>query len=150
MLFRSLGTYAIVTVGRIANQAELVKQAYGLRSAHFSEMSGGEVNPTELVSLFINQGGTFAEGIQIAQQAIAGSCSMLLLTGTGVYAARDRLGRTPIILGRKDGSYAATLETCAFPNLGYETVRDLGPGEIVRLTPEGVEVVALQIGRAHV
>ncbi|MCL4180371.1 MAG: amidophosphoribosyltransferase [Verrucomicrobia bacterium] len=138
-----LGTYAIVTVGRIANQAELVKQAYGLRSAHFSEMSGGEVNPTELVSLFINQGGTFAEGIQIAQQAIAGSCSMLLLTGTGVYAARDKLGRTPIILGRKDGAYAATLETCAFPNLGYETVRDLGPGEIVRLTPEGVEVVAL-------
>ena len=145
-----LGTYAIVTVGRIANQAELVKQAYGLRSAHFSEMSGGEVNPTELVSLFINQGGTFAEGIQIAQQAIAGSCSMLLLTGTGVYAARDRLGRTPIILGRKDGSYAATLETCAFPNLGYETVRDLGPGEIVRLTPEGVEVVALPGHRCQI
>ena len=138
-----LGNYAIVTVGRIANTAELVKKAYGLRSAHFSEMSGGEVNPTELVALYINQGATFAEGIEIAQNAIDGSCSMLLLTDKGVYAARDKLGRTPIILGQKAGAYAATMESCAFPNLGYETLRDLGPGEIVRLTPEGVETVAL-------
>ena len=101
--------------------AELVKKAYGLRSAHFSEMSGAEINPTELVALYINQGATFAEGIQIAQDAIDGSCSMLLLTDEGVYAARDKLGRTPIILGQKAGAYAATLETCAFPNLGYET-----------------------------
>ncbi|MCX6916609.1 MAG: amidophosphoribosyltransferase [Verrucomicrobia bacterium] len=121
-----LGNYAIVTVGRIANLAELVKKAYGLRSAHFSEMSGAEINPTELVALYINQG-----------------ASMLLLTDDGVYAARDKLGRTPIILGHKAGAYAATLETCAFPNLGYETLRDLGPGEIVRLTPEGAEPVAL-------
>ncbi|HOX57547.1 MAG TPA: amidophosphoribosyltransferase [Candidatus Paceibacterota bacterium] len=138
-----LGNYAIVTVGRIANLAELVKKAFGLRSAHFSEMSGAEVNPTELVALYINQGATFAEGIQIAQEAIAGSCSLLLLTDGGVYAARDKLGRTPMILGRKAGAYAATLESCAFPNLGYETVRELGPGEIVRLTPEGIEPVAL-------
>ena len=102
-------------------------------------MSGGEINPTELVALYINQGATFAEGIEIAQDAIDGSCSMLLLTDEGVYAARDKLGRTPIILGQKAGAYAATMETCAFPNLGYETLRDLGPGEIVRLTPEGVE-----------
>lgn len=138
-----LGNYAIVTVGRIANTAELVKKAFGLRSAHFSEMNGGEVNPTELVALYINQGATFAEGIEIAQNAITGSCSMLLLTEKGVYAARDKLGRTPVILGQKAGAYAATLETCAFPNLGYETLRELGPGEIVRLTPDGVEVVAL-------
>jgi len=138
-----LGTYAIVTVGRIANQAALVKQAYALRSAHFSEMSGGEINPTELVALFINQGATFAEGIEIAQNAIDGSCSILLLTENGVYAARDQRGRTPIILGQKAGAYAATMESCAFPNLGYETVRDLGPGEIVHLTPEGVETVSL-------
>ena len=145
-----LGNYAIVTVGRIANLAELVKKAFGLRSAHFSEMSGAEINPTELVALYINQGATFAEGIQIAQEAIAGSCSMLLLTDEGVYAARDKLGRTPIILGQKAGAYAATMETCAFPNLGYETLRDLGPGEIVRLTPEGVEPVALPRSRCQI
>ncbi|HOC00872.1 MAG TPA: amidophosphoribosyltransferase [Verrucomicrobiota bacterium] len=138
-----LGNYAIVTVGRIANTAELVKQIYGLRAAHFSEMSGGEVNPTELVALFINQGATFAEGIQIAQNAIVGSCSILLLTDGGVYAARDKLGRTPIILGQKPGAYAATIESCALPNLGYEPLRDLGPGEVVRMTPEGVEVLSL-------
>ena len=145
-----LGNYAIVTVGRIANLADLVKQVYGLRAAHFSEMSGGEINPTELVALFINQGATFAEGIAIAQQAIAGSCSLLLLTEKGVYAARDKLGRTPIVLGQKDGAWAVTLESCAFPNLGYETVRDLGPGEIVRLTPDGVEVLALPGHRCQV
>ncbi|HRZ37473.1 MAG TPA: amidophosphoribosyltransferase, partial [Candidatus Paceibacterota bacterium] len=138
-----LGNYAIVTVGRIANTAELVRQIYGLRAAHFSEMSGGEVNPTELVALFINQGATFAEGIQIAQNAIVGSCSILLLTDGGVYAARDKLGRTPIILGQKPGAYAATIESCALPNLGYEPLRDLGPGEVVRMTPEGVEVLSL-------
>jgi amidophosphoribosyltransferase len=145
-----LGTYAIVTVGRIANAAELVKKAYRLRSAHFSEMSGGEVNPTELAALYINQGATFGEGIEIAQNAIAGSCSMLLLTDKGIYAARDRLGRTPIIIGHKPGAYAATMESCAFPNLGYETLRELGPGEIVRLTPEGVEGIALPGHRCQV
>ncbi len=138
-----LGTYAIVTVGRIANAAELVQKAYGLRSAHFSEMSGGEVNATELVALFINQGATFAEGIEIAQNAISGSCSMLLLTDKGIYAARDKLGRTPVIIGQKPGSYAATMETCAFPNLGFEPVKELGPGEVVLMTPDGIETVTL-------
>ncbi len=144
-----LGNYAIVTVGRIANSAELVRKMYSLRSAHFSEMSGGEVNPTELVALYINQGATFAEGIEIAQNAIEGSCSMLLLTDKGIYAARDRLGRTPIVIGQKAGAYAAAMESCAFPNLDYEGVRDLGPGEIVRLTPEGVESVALPGSRCQ-
>jgi amidophosphoribosyltransferase len=144
-----LGNYAIVTVGRIANAAELVRKAYSLRSAHFSEMSGTEINPTELAALYINQGATFAEGIEIAQNAIAGSCSMLLLTDKGVYAARDKLGRTPLVLGRKPGAYAATMESCTFPNLGYEPFRDLGPGEIVRLTPEGVETVALPRSRCQ-
>jgi amidophosphoribosyltransferase len=143
MIGSHLGNYAIVTVGRIANAAELIKQAYAIRSAHFSEMSGGEVNPTELIAHYINQGASFVEGIEIAQNAIEGSCSLLLLTDRGVYAARDKLGRTPVVLGQKAGSYAATLESCAFPNLGYTPLRDLGPGEIVRLTPEGVEVLAL-------
>ncbi len=145
-----LGNYAIVTVGRIANAAELVKKAYGLRSAHFSEMSGQEVNPTELVALYINQGSTFAEGIEIAQEAIAGSCSLLLLTDKGIYAARDKLGRTPIVLGQKEGAYAASMESCAFPNLGYETLRDLGPGEVVRLTAEGVETMTLPRSRCQI
>lgn len=144
-----LGNYAIVTVGRIANTAELVRKVYGLRSAHFSELEGGEVNPTELVALYINQGSTFAEGIEIAQNAIDGSCSILLLTDKGVYAARDKLGRTPIIIGQKTGAFAATMESCAFPNLGYEYVRDLGPGEIVLLTPEGVQTVSLPRSRCQ-
>ena len=138
-----LGTYAIVTVGRIANLAELVKQ--GVWPA-LDALLGDERRrdqPDRTGGLLINQGATFAEGIQIAQEAIEGSCSMLLLTDDGIYAARDKLGRTPVVIGQKAGAYAATMETCAFPNLGYETVRDLGPGEIVRLTPDGVEAVAL-------
>jgi len=145
-----LGTYAIVTVGRIANAPELIKQVFGLRATHFSEMSGGELNPTELVAILINQGATFAEGIAIAQQAIVGSCSMLLLTDHGLYAARDRLGRTPVILGQKEGAWAVTMETCALPNLHYEAVRDLGPGEVVRLTPDGVEQVSLPGSRCQI
>ena len=145
-----LGNYAIVTVGRISNIAELVQKIYGLRSAHFSEMSGGEVNPTELVALLINQGATFAQGIEIAQNAIVGSCSMLLLTDNGLYAARDKLGRTPLIIGHKPGVFAATMETCAFPNLGYQIYRELGPGEIARVTAEGVETVALARHRCQI
>ncbi|HUU09344.1 MAG TPA: amidophosphoribosyltransferase [Phycisphaerae bacterium] len=134
-----LGVYAIVTVGVICNAAELARKAYGKRTTHFSEMGGGGVNPTELVATLINQEATFTDGIERAQSLIEGSCSMLLLTEQGIYAARDRLGRTPIVIGRKDGAYAATLETCAFPNLGYEIERYLGPGEVVLLTEEGVE-----------
>lgn len=145
-----LGNYAIVTVGRIANQAELVQKIYALRSAHFSEMSGGEVNPTELVALLINQGSTFAEGIEIAQNAIEGSCSILLLTDNGVYAARDKMGRTPIIIGQKAGCYAVTMESCAFPNLDYDVLRELGPGEVVKLTPDAIEPVALPRHRCQV
>jgi amidophosphoribosyltransferase len=150
MIGSHLGNYAIVTVGRISNTAELLRKVYALRSAHFSEMSGGEVNPTELVSVLINQGSSFAAGIEIAQNAIEGSCSLLLLTGDAIYAARDRLGRTPIIIGRKKGAYAATMESCAFPNLGYEIERELGPGEIVRLTPDGAETVTLPRTRCQI
>jgi amidophosphoribosyltransferase len=133
-----LGTYAIVTVGKINNLDQLFTRA-SERGVHFSEMSRGGVNPTELVATLINEGSTFTEGIQNAQEKIDGSCTMLLLTGDRLFAARDRLGRTPIVIGEKPGSYAATLETCAFPNLGYEITRYLGPGEIVRLTEDGIE-----------
>ena len=136
-----LGMYAIVTVGVVKNVSELVSQALGKRE-HFSEMSGGQVNPTELVATLINQEATFEDGIRSAQEAIKGSCSILLLTDHGVYAARDRLGRTPVIIGQKEGACAATLETCAFPNLGYTEARRLGPGEIVRLTEDGIELLS--------
>lgn len=137
-----LGTYAIVTVGVINNADALAKKAVGKRNTHFSEMSGNEINPTEIVATLINQEETFAQGIQRAQEEIIGSCSLLLLTKKGIYAARDRYGRTPVIIGKGPHGYAATTETCAFPNLGYEVVRDLGPGEVVFLTADRCEQMA--------
>ncbi len=134
-----LGVYAIVTVGAVKNAERLAREAFKKRATHFSEMSGGVINPTELVAMLINQEATFEEGIRRAQQQIEGSCSILLLTDDGIYAARDRVGRTPVVIGRKEGAYAASFETCAFPNLGYEIDRYLGPGEVVRMTAEGVE-----------
>jgi len=136
-----LGDYAIVTVGKVANADALAARAFQRRSTHFAELSGAEINPTEIVATLINEGGSFAEGLTIAQERIEGSCSILLLTREGIYAARDRLGRTPIVIGRKDGAWAATLETCAFPNLDYEIDRYLGPGEVVRITSAGVEQI---------
>lgn len=134
-----LGNYAIVTVGIIRNIEELVKKAFREKKIHFRDMSGGEINPTELVATLINQESTFVDGIRSAQDAIEGSCSLLLLTEEGVYAARDKLGRTPIVIGEKEGSYSASMETCAFPNLEYKIKQYLGPGEIVLLKHDGIE-----------
>jgi amidophosphoribosyltransferase len=140
LLIRShLGNYSIATVGVIKNVDELVVRAFQGKSLHFSEMRGGEINPTELVAAIINQKDTFEDGLQSVWELIKGSCSILILTDDAVLAARDKLGRTPIVLGKKPGAFAASLETCAFPNLGYEVDRYIGPGEIVKLTPEGVE-----------
>lgn len=134
-----LGTFGIVTVGRINNILELEGRALKKRQ-HFSENTGsGETNPTELVSMLICEADSFEAGIETAQQAIQGSCSLLLLTARGIYAARDRLGRTPIVIGRKNGAYAAASESSAFPNLGYEIDRFLGPGEIGVITPDGYD-----------
>ncbi|MGD9287976.1 MAG: amidophosphoribosyltransferase [Desulfobacterales bacterium] len=133
-----LGTFAIVTVCKINNITELTQKALG-QKLHFAEMGSGETNPTELVAMLICSKESFEAGIRHVQQAIKGSCSMLVLTKDGIYAARDKLGRTPVIVGKKDGGYAASSESCAFPNLGYETEKYLGPGEIVLLTAEGVE-----------
>lgn len=135
------GAYAIVTVGKVDNHDELVREALKKTGVHFSEMTGSEVNPTQLVAHLIDQGTTFAEGIEFAQDQIDGSCSILILTEEEVYAARDKLGRTPLIIGKKEGARAVTFETCALPNLGYEAERYLGPGEIVRMTEDGVEQV---------
>ena len=131
-----LGTFAIVTVCKIHNIDELATQALK-NKMHFSEMSGGETSPTELIAMLICEEESYEEGIQKAQEAIKGSCSMLLLTENGIYVARDRLGRTPIVIGKKDGAFAAASESCAFANLGYEFDKYLGPGEIVLMTAEG-------------
>jgi amidophosphoribosyltransferase len=136
------GKYALVTVGRVNNVDAIVEDALARRGTHLGELKGNECNPTEVVATLINQETTLVDGIRWAQRAIQGSCSMLILTADAIYAARDRLGRTPVVSGRKDGAFCVTLESSALPNLGYEVVRDLGPGEIVRITPDGVEVVA--------
>jgi len=133
-----LGTFGIVTVGKINNIEELANKAFD-KKMHFSEMSRGKTNPTELVAMLISEKGSFEDGIQNAQESIKGSCSMLLLTEDGIYAARDRLGRTPVIIGKKQGAYAASSETCALPNLGFEIDKYLGPGEIVFMTADGYE-----------
>ena len=133
-----LGTFGIVTVGKINNIEDLTKKALK-KKMHFSETSQGSINPTELVAMLISDKGSYEEGIQNAQESIKGSCSMLLLTENGIYAARDKLGRTPIVIGNKDGAYAATSETCALPNLGFEIYHYLGPGEIGFMTADGYE-----------
>ncbi|MFX1392681.1 MAG: amidophosphoribosyltransferase [Promethearchaeota archaeon] len=133
-----LGVFAIVTVGKINNLESLSKKALK-NGAHFSEMHGGEINPTEMVATIIGRGATFEEGIQKAQNMIDGSCTLLILTAKGIYAARDKFGRTPLILGAKFGSYSVTMESCAFPNLGYKIVKYLGPGEVIFLSKDGVE-----------
>jgi len=136
-----LGTYAIATVGRISNLDELVRQTLSDRRAHFSEMSGNRTNPTELVATIINQEDSLEAGIEKVQEVIQGSCSLLVLTDKAIYAGRDRSGRTPVSLGKKETGFAVTFESCAFANLGYHFLRDLGPGEIVRITAEGIEVL---------
>lgn len=133
-----LGRFAIVTVAKIMNIVELEEELLE-QNMHFSELSSGQTNQTELIALLIIQGKNFVEGIENVYNRIKGSCSMLLLTEDGIIAARDKWGRTPIVIGKKEGAYAATSESSSFPNLGYEVERYLGPGEIVRLRVEGIE-----------
>lgn len=136
-----LGRYAVVTVAKV-NNAHAIADFLLREKMHLSEMSANKINQTELVALLINMGSDFVSGIERVYREVEGSCSMLILTEEGIIAARDFMGRTPIVIGRKEGAWAVTSETSAFPNLGYERVRDLGPGEIVKLTAEGgVEVL---------
>ena len=136
-----LGTYAITTVGRINNLEDLVGHAFENGSSHFLEMSGGKVNATELTACLINQKGSIAEGIQNAQELIDGSMTMLLLTKDGLIAARDRMGRTPLFIGKKEGAFCVSFESFAYLNLGYRDEYSLGPGEIVRITADGYETL---------
>lgn len=133
-----LGRFAIVTVAKITNLKELEEQLLA-QNMHFAELSSGNTNQTELIALLITQGKTFVEGIENVFNQIKGSCSMLLLTEEGIIAARDKWGRTPIIIGKKEGAYAATSESSSFPNLDYEIEKYLGPGEIVYLYPDKME-----------
>lgn len=137
-----LGSFAVTTVGKINNMNELVDISYKNGCTHFLEMSGGSINPTEMVASLIDQQATIVDGIRYAQELIQGSMTLLVLTPEGIYAARDRMGRTPMIIGKKDGAHCASFESFAYLNLGYETLRELGPGEIVFLTPESVETLS--------
>ena len=133
-----LGEFAIVTVSKINNIDELTKRALKQRR-HFSETSSGETNPSELIAMLIDEEESFEKGIENVYSKVKGSCSMLLLTKKGILAARDKLGRTPVLLGKKEDAYALSSESSSFSNLGFELVRDLGPGEILNVTAEGYE-----------
>lgn len=135
------GPYAITTVGKINNSDELTEEIVKNSSAHFMEMSGGMINATELVAALINQQENLIDGIRYAQERIDGSLSLMLMTPKGIYVARDKWGRTPIFIGKKEDGYIATSESFAFLNLGYKDYRTVGPGEIDVLTPDGVTVL---------
>lgn len=137
-----LGSFSITTVGKINNSDELVSECFRSGHTHFLEMSGGTINPTEITAALINQKSTIVEGLKFAQDKIKGSMTILILTEKGIYAARDRLGRTPVIIGKKENAYCASFESFAYLNLGYEDYKELGPAEIVYMTPEGVETVS--------
>lgn len=127
-----LGKYALVTVAKVNNLEEIEKELLA-KGRHFSELSSGKTNPTETIALLISEGKSYIEGIEIVYEKIKGSCSMLLLTEQGIIAARDRYGRTPLLVGKKDGAFAASSEPSSFPNLGFELEYNVGPGEIVLL-----------------
>ncbi len=135
------GPYALTTVGKINNITELADEIVKNSGAHFMEMSGGMINATELVAALINQQDNLIDGIRYAQDRIDGSLSLMLMTPKGVYVARDKWGRTPIFIGKKEDGYIATSESFAFLNLGYKDYRTVGPGEIDVLTPDGVTVL---------
>ena len=135
------GTYAITTISKINNTDEIVDSIFQRGNSHFLEMSGGDINPTELIAAIINQKENLIEGIHYAQELIEGSMSLMILTPKGIYAARDKYGRTPVIIGKKEDAYCITFENFAYRNLGYEDYKELGPGEIIVATPEGIKTL---------
>lgn len=136
------GSFAITTVGKINNADSIIKEILKGRT-HFFEMSNGEINATELVAAIINQKDNFIEGIQYAQELIEGSMSMLILTPKGIYCARDKYGRTPVVIGKKEGAYCASFESFAYMNLGYTLAKELGPGEVAVITADAVKTLVL-------
>ncbi len=144
-----LGKFAIVTVGKINNITDLENEMLSM-GRNFTEMSSGFTNPTELTALLITEGKSFEEGIKIAQNRIKGSSSFLLLTEKGIYASRDKFGRTPLIIGKSEGSFAVASETCSFSNLSYEEDYYLGPGEVVLITAEGFSQLVAPGKKLHI
>ena len=144
-----LGRYAVVTVAKINNQRDIAEELLS-QGMHFSEMSANKINQTELVALLINMGKDFVDGINKVFSKIDGSCTMLVLTEDGIIAARDYTGRTTLVIGRRDDSYAVTSETTAFPNLDYEIVRDVAPGEIIKLRADSMEVLQGESGCSQI
>ncbi len=137
-----LGSYAISTVGLITNIDELVKETFECGGIHFLEMSGGAINPTELVAALINQKDSILEGIKYVQEKVKGSMTLILMTNTGIYAARDKLGRTPLLIGKKQGAYCVASESFSYVNLGYEDAKELGPAEICFIDMQnGIQVL---------
>jgi amidophosphoribosyltransferase len=136
-----LGSFAITTVGKINNADELLNKIYEDGHSHFQEMSGGQINATELVAALICKQDSFENGIRYAQEAIDGSLTLLIMTKDGIYAARDIHGRTPLVIGHREGAYCAAFECFSYINLGYSDVKELGPGEIVYFTPESLETL---------
>ena len=137
-----LGSFAITTVGKINNIDQLVQNAYDNGCTHFLEMSGGLINATELVASLINQKSSILEGMLYVQEMVEGSMTMLVMTPTEIYASRDRMGRTPLAIGKKEDSYCVSFECFAYINLGYTDYKELGPGEIVKITTESVETLS--------
>ena len=135
-----LGRFSVATVARIDNIKELTQELLDNKN-HFSELSDSDINASELVAILVGKAETFKEGIEYAQSKIKGSCSMLIMTDTVIYAARDRYGRTPIIIGKNDKGYVCASESSSFTNLGYEYVRDIGPGEVVQISADGIRQV---------
>ena len=135
------GTFDIMTVGRINNLNEIVDRIFTMGHGHFLEMSGGDINPTELVAAIINQKDNLIEGITYAQELIEGSMTMAILMPKGIYVARDKMGRTPVAIGKKEEGYCISFESFAYLNLGYADYKELGPGEVAVVTPEGVQTL---------
>ena len=140
-VFSRQGDYSIGTVGRINNKEELVKELIEEGSNQFMTMSGNAINNTELVAALVSKKDTIVGGIRYAQEKIEGSITILILNKEGIFAARDKLGRTPLIIGKKKGAHCASSESFAFINIGYTKVKELGPAEIVLLKPDGIETV---------
>ena len=136
------GTFALTTVGRINNVEEIVENLFKDGTVHFQEMSTGEVNPTELIAAVISQKENLIDGIQHALTIVDGSLSILILTPKGIYVARDKHGRTPVVLGKKDGAMCVSFEDFAYHNLGYQNYKELTPGEVVVITPDGAKTLA--------
>ena len=137
-----MGCFGITTVGKINNADQLIRNLYENGHTHFQSMTSGQINSTELVAALICKKDSFVEGIRYVQSVVEGSMTLLLLTENGIYAARDLLGRTPVVIGKKENAYCVSFESFAYINLGYTDYKELGPGEIVYVTPESVETVS--------